>query len=36
MFVCISNKSQMEANKKLGIVQNVYICDVTTSNVREA
>lgn len=36
MLVCISNKTDNEKNKELGVIQNNYICDTVAGTIREA
>jgi len=36
MLVCISNKTENEKNKDLGVIQNNFICDTKTGTIREA
>jgi hypothetical protein len=34
MLVCISNKTDNEKNKELGVIQNNYICDTVAGTIR--
>lgn len=36
MMICITNKTDEQKNKELGVVQNNFICDTATGNIREA
>ncbi len=36
MLVCISNKTEEHKNKELGVIQNNYILNVKTEQIREA
>ena len=34
MLVCISNKTDNEKSKDLGVIQNNFICDTKTGTIR--